>query len=136
MSWDIFVLDLPSEAKTVADIPSNFRPSLIGKRSEIIDGIIDVMPTADFSDPSWGFIKGQDWSLEVNLGQKEDCDGFALRVRGGDAAVGAVAAILRRLNLRAFDAQTGEFFAAGESAIESFRQWRKYRDRVIRSNPM
>ena len=131
MSWDVFVQDLPSNVKTVADIPGSFRPSLIGKRSEIIDRIIGIVPSADFSDPSWGLIDGQDWSIEVNLGQEEDCSSFALHVRGGDAAVGAVAAILRRLNLRAIDSQTGEFFVAGESAIESFQQWKSYRDQVI-----
>ena len=136
MSWDLFVQDLPSEAKRVADIPSEFRPSLIGKRSEIIDGIISIIPTADFSDPSWGQIDGQGWSIEVNLGPEEKCRGFALHVRGGDAAVGAVAAILQRLNLRALDSQTGEFFVADESAVESFRQWKKYRDHVITSNPI
>lgn len=131
MSWDIFVQDLPAEPKTVADIPSSFRPSHIGKRSEIIDSITSIIPTADFSDPSWGRIDGQDWSIEVNLGQEEDCRSFVLHVRGGDAAVGAVAAILRRLNLRAIDSQTGEFFVAGESATESFHQWKRYRDQVI-----
>ena len=135
MSWDIFVQDLPSEAKRVTDIPSSFRPSHIGKRSEIIDSITSVIPTADFSDPSWGLIDGQDWSIEVDLGQEEDCRGFVFHVRGGDVAVGAVAAILRRLNLRALDSQTGEFFVAGESATESFRQWKRYRDEVTRSNP-
>ena len=136
MSWDIFVQDLPSEAKTVADIPSSFRPSLIGKRSEIIARIIGIIPSADFTDPGWGMIDGEDWSIEVNLGQEEDCRDFALHVRGGDAAVGAVAAILRQLNLRALDSQTGEFFAADSNAIESFRQWRQYRDQVTRSNPI
>ena len=134
MSWDIFVQDVPSEAMRVADIPSDYRPSLIGKRSEIIHAIIDVIPTADFSDPSWGLIDGEDWSIEVNLGQKDDCRGFSLHVRGADASAGAVTAILRRLNLRALDSQTGEFFVAGESAIESFRQWKEYRDRVIGSH--
>ena len=136
MSWDIFVQDLPSEAKTVADIPSSFRPSLIGKRSEIIARIIGIIPSADFTDPSWGMIDGEDWSIEVNLGQEEDCGHFSLHVRGGDAAVGAVAAILRQLNLRALDSQTGGFFAADGDAIESFRQWRQYRDQVTRSNPI
>ena len=131
MSWDIFVQDFPAEAKTVADTPSSFRPSPIGSRSQIIDIITSVIPTADFSDLSWGLIDGQDWSIEVNLGQEEDFRSFALHVRGGDAAVGAVAAILRRLNLRAIDSQTGEFFVAGESATESFQQWKRYRDRVI-----
>jgi len=84
MSWDIFVQDVPSEAMRVADIPSDYRPSLIGKRSEIIHAIIDVIPTADFSDPSWGLIDGEDWSIEVNLGQKDDryCDPSAAEPSG------------------------------------------------------
>lgn len=63
---------------------------------------------ADFTDPSWGLIDGKDWSIQVNLGQEEDCRGFALHVRAGDVAVGAIAAILRSLNLRALDSQSGE----------------------------
>jgi hypothetical protein len=66
------------------------------------------------------------WSIEVNLGPEEACRSFALHVRGGDAAAGAVAAILRHLKLQALDSQTGEFFVADESAIESFRKWKRY----------
>lgn len=57
--------------------------------------------------------------------------GFAFHVRGGDAAVGVVAAILDSLNLRAFDAQTGDFFKPGPEALRSFRAWRAFRDRVV-----
>ena len=120
MSWDIFVQDLPREAKSVADIPADFKPAPIGKRSMIVEKIREVVPTADFSDPSWGRIDGDGWSIEVNMGMKEDCDGFALHVRGRDAAVGVVARILQYLNLRALDSQTGELFVAGVEAIESF----------------
>jgi len=136
MSWDIYVQDLPSEAEFVADIPTGFRPSLIGTRSEIIEAIVGVIPSADFSDPSWGRIEGKDWSIEVNLGQEDVCRGFALHVRGEETAVGAVAAILGRLNLRALDSQTGEFFVAGESAVESFQRWKAYRNDVIADEKM
>jgi hypothetical protein len=88
MGWDVFVQDLPQEAKNTSDIPPDFRPASIGKRSAIIEKIREVFPTADFSDPSWGRIDGDDWSIEVNIGANEDCGGFALHIRGGDAAVG------------------------------------------------
>jgi len=133
MSWDIFVQDLPRDAATVADIPHDFKPAPIGKRADIIETIRDVVPSADFSDPSWGQIEGEDWSIEVNIGKNETCNGFALHVRGGDAAAAVVAAILDHLKLRALDAQTGEFFVAGPEALASFRQWRAFRDRVIGS---
>lgn len=132
MSWDIFVHDIPADAKSFGEIPKNFKPAPIGKRSMIIDKIREVVPAADFSDPSWGRIDGDGWSIEVNIGAGEECRGFAFHVRGGDAAVGVVAAILQHLNLRALDAQTGDFFVAGEDAMESFRKWRAYRDQVLK----
>ena len=116
---------------TVADIPDDFRAVSIGKLSAIIEGIKEVIPTADFSDPSWGNIEGPDWSVEVNIGTGEECGGFALHVRGGDAAVGAVTAVLQHLQLRAIDSQTGEFFVADDEATVSFRKWRSYRDCAV-----
>jgi len=134
MSWDIFVQDLPPDAKSVADIPSGFRPESIGKRSMIIEGIKELVPTADFSDPTWGLIDGEDWSIEISIRPEEDCRGFVFHVRGGDAAAGTVAAILQHLQLRALDSQTGGFFVAGADAVESFRKWRIYRDKLTNRN--
>src|SRR3569832_757136 len=131
MSWDIFVQDLPAGVQSVEDIPDDFAPKELGPRAEIIAKIKEVVPDADFSDPTWGRIEGEGWSIEVNTGDEEVCDSFAFHVRGQDEAVGTIAAILDHLKLRALDAQTGEFFAAGPESLEGFRKWREYRDRVI-----
>lgn len=130
MSWDIFVQDLPRDARRVEDIPDEFVPAPLGPRSKIIAAILEVAPSADFSNPSWGIIDGDDWSIDVSLGDAEECESFAFHVRGGDAAVGVIEAILRRLNLRALDAQTGDFFVAGPEALGSFQRWRSYRDQI------
>jgi hypothetical protein len=130
VSWDIFAMDFPAEVKSVKDIPRDFKGGQLGTRSSIISKIKEVIPTANFSDPSWGLIDGDGWSIEVSIGA-EECNGFAFHVRGGDEAVGAVAKILEHLNVRAFDAQTGDFFVAGPAALESFRRWRNYRDQVV-----
>ena len=53
-----------------------------------------------------------------------------LHVRGGDGAIAAVTAILHRLELRAIDLQSSEFFDPS-SASESFDSWRAYRDQVV-----
>ncbi len=131
MSWDIFVQNFPQDARSVADIPADFRPSSIGPRALIVEKIKEVVPSAEFSDPSWGRIDGDRWSVEVNLGKREDCEHFAVHVRGGDAAVGVVAAILQHLGLRAVDPQTGDFFESGPKALECFWNWRAYRDRMV-----
>lgn len=132
MSWDIFVLDLPRDAQRIEDVPDDFKPGPIGKRSEIIRKIQEVIPTADFSDPCWGVIDIDDWSIEVSMGKEEECNDFAHLVRGGAGAVGAVAAILEKLNLRGSDpgSETG-FFVADKESVESFKRWAEYRDSII-----
>jgi hypothetical protein len=131
MSYDIFIQDLPPEAKTFGDIPSDFKPASIGERSLILEKIKVVVPDVDFSDPSWGRIQGDDWSIEINMGANEHCGGFAIHIRGGVGAFGVVEAILQALKLRAIDPQAGGFFVAGPEATDSFNRWRAYRDQVV-----
>lgn len=40
MSWDISILDLPSDAVSVADIPDDFEPQPLGKRVDFIDALL------------------------------------------------------------------------------------------------
>ena len=130
MSWDIFVQDLPPDAGSVDDIPKDFRPKPLGPRSEIIAKIREVVPNADFSDPSWGDIEGPDWSIEVNLGTSEVCDDFALHVRGHEGAVPVVLNILNRLGLRALDPSSDSGLFDPARALESFGAWRRYADGI------
>ena len=131
MSYDIFVQDLPPGITSVADIPDDFRPAPIGPRQAIVDGILGVFAAADFSDPHWGRIETETWSIEVNISPNDPCTGFALHVRGDTAAIGAVATLLERLGLRALDASEGGLFSADTASIERFREWRSWRDEIV-----
>jgi hypothetical protein len=133
MSWDIFVHDFPESLVSVSDIPDDFQPPAIGSRYEVSAKLLEVFPDTNFTDSAWGVIDVEEFSIEVSIGSDEPCTGFALHVRGGDGAVGAVAAILDHLQLRAIDMQTGEFFVTGVTAQESFAKWREYRDRFVGS---
>jgi hypothetical protein len=132
MSWDLFVMDLPLDATTIDDIPKDFVGAPLGSRSDLVARITDVVPEADFSDPSWGLIDGPDFSIEINMGRDEQVESFAFHVRGGDLAIGVVAEILDNLGLRAVDPQseTGALFTPA-SARESLGAWRAYRDAAL-----
>jgi len=132
MSWDIHISDLPP-VSSLEDIPDDFVPASLGSREALIAKILEVFPSADFGDPSWGIIDGAGWSIEVNIGKQTECEGIMLHVRGGDGAVAAVAAILDHLGLRAIDLQSSEFFDSG-AASKSFDFWRSYRDQVVASD--
>jgi len=130
MSWDIFVQDIPESAATVEDIPRSFVPAPIGQRSHIIEEILKTVPFADFTDPAWGIIEGDDFSIEVSLGPDETVKDFALHVRGDDIAAAVVSDILKHLKLRAFDSGTGDIFDH-ERASVGLTKWRSYMERVL-----
>lgn len=134
MSWDLFVLDLPPSADGNRDIPADFKPVALGLRAEIIRRIQEVVPTADFSDPSWGTFDAPDFSVEFNMGDADVVDCFALHVRGGDAAAGFVADLLVRCGWRACDPASESGFFDPATAVASLQRWRAYRDHVIRSD--
>lgn len=131
MSWDLFVQHIPTHVNHVREIPDGFRPEPLGRRSEIIGRILDVVPTADFSDQSWGSFEGEDFSVEFSMGDGEEVDSFALHVRGGETAAGFVADLLTRCGWRALDpaSETGIFDPQAASA--GLAKWRAYRDRII-----
>lgn len=132
MSWDIYVQDIPEGLKTVANMPDDFVPRPLGARHVIIEKIRETVPTANFSDPSWGMIEGPDFSIEVNLGKNEEVRSFAFHVRGGDLAAFVVADMLERLGLRAFDMSSDSgLFSIGPDSSVGQKRWRAYRDRMM-----
>lgn len=130
MSWDIFAVNVPLVFESMDEIPSDFKPKPLGNRSAVIARIERIVPTANFSDPSWGVIEKDGWSIELDMGEDEICKDFAFHVHGdGDEAVEVVARILDGLGIRGFDPQAGRLFVPGPSAIASFNAWRALRDK-------
>ena len=134
MSWDIVVQDLPDGVQHVDEIPDDFKPRPLGTRTDVIRRIQQAVPTADFSDPSWGILETPEFSVEFNIGSDEEVEGFALHVRGGDAAAGFVADLLERCGWRALDTSSSSGIFDPTAALESMRRWRSYRDNVLMTN--
>lgn len=130
MSWDVFVQDWGSY-ESLDVIPDNFEPQPIGLRQDIIRKIIEAEPTADFSDPSWGMIENENFSIEVNLGDSEMLNGFSLHVRGNGHALGCIANILVKLNLKGATGDSTEFFDI-EKHRDSLVSWISFRDQIIK----
>jgi len=131
MSWDIYVQDIPAAAQSPADISDEFQPKPLGKRTDIIATICGVVPSADFSDPTWGKIDGPDYSIEIGMGDAELVRSFAFHVHGGDLAAYVVADILQQMNFRAFDPSSGSGIFDMAEGANGLRRWRAYRDTIL-----
>ncbi|MCH7861345.1 hypothetical protein ACQKOH_15320 [Sphingomonas sp. NPDC092331] len=130
MSWDLYAQDFPPVA-SVEDIPEDFDPQPLGPRDTVILKIRAVLPDVDFSDPGWGLLRREGWSIEFNLGNDAECSGVSLYVRGGGAdAMEVVDSILHAIGARGIDLQTSRFFTL-EAARKSFGTWQDYRDQVV-----
>ena len=130
MSWDVFIQDLPSDARSVRDIPDAFRPEALGTRSEIISRVKQKFPDADFSDVSWGRIYRGSFSVDVSITEDGDAiHGVTLHVRGSDDAVEAVVNLIDAIGGRAVDSWTGELFDQAV-ALHSMRRWRAYLEEI------
>src|SRR5712691_7008539 len=125
MSWDIFIQQFPDDARKVTDIPDTFTASPIGRRDEVMAKIRSVLPQVDFSDPAWGVLQGDGYSIEFGLGDDDVLYGITLHIRGSNAVLPHITSVLDALRLRAIDSWTGEFFDP-EVAPHSLARWRGY----------
>ena len=129
MSWDVFIQDLPPDARSVRDIPDEFRPAALGSRSEVIERIKSAFPEADFTDPAWGRLEADGYSIDISVGDDGDITGVTLHVRGSDDAVDAVVRLIDALGGKAVDSWTGEFFDQAV-ARHSIQRWRAYLEEI------
>lgn len=131
-TWDILVQDIPPGVTSVDQMPPDFKTAPIGRREDILAGIRAIAPDVDFTDPTWGVIHGDGYTIEINIGEEPVTHDFAFHVRGDDEAANVISRILQRLELRAYDPQslTG-IFQPGESAVESLRSWRGIHDNAV-----
>jgi hypothetical protein len=130
MSWDLLVQDW-GDVKTLTDIPDNYEPKPIGSRSEIIARILEIEPLVDFTDSTMGRLENDQFSIEFNLGNEEIISSFALHVRGNELAIPFIGQVLSKLNLRAADGSSGDFFDIEKSNLD-MRKWIDFRNEILK----
>jgi hypothetical protein len=123
---------LPPGTHSVDEIPTDFRPEPLGPRDEVTARLLTSTPEIDFSDPAWGVLDGDGFSIELNVGADPVVDAVMLHVRGGGDALGAIRAIAEALGVPALDCSTSEIidFASPE-ADRGWRAWQAYRDKIV-----
>ncbi|WP_299534150.1 hypothetical protein [Ulvibacterium sp.] len=128
MSWDLYVQDW-GDFDSLEQIPDDFEPKPIGNRSELIDKIKVAEPTVDFTNPSWGLLENEFFSIEFNMGDSELSDGFVMHVRGNELAIPCIGNILDSLDLKAADGFTPDFFDV-EKFKKDMKKWAAYRNSI------
>jgi hypothetical protein len=115
MSWDVFFQDLPAGIRSIDEIPDDFQPGPIGSRADVLAAIRAAVPDVDFTDPTWGVVERDGFSIEVNIRADDPVHSFALHVRGGGAALEVVRALAAALGRPALDPASASGLTFGAS---------------------
>ena len=109
MSWELFVQDW-GEYDSLENIPDDFEPKSLGKKSEIIAKLKSIEPSVNFVNNRFGTLENEHFSIEFGMEDEEELYSFTMSVRGGKSAVSCIGNILSEMNLRATDGSTPYFF--------------------------
>jgi hypothetical protein len=134
MGLDIIVADFPKDAKKPADVAKSWAAPIIGNRDAVRNRITAAIPIVEFASSGSGLIVGDDFALEIRLGE-EDCRYLNLTARGNMKAVGAALDIAQLFGLRGIECAETSFIDLDPQSEDSFKRWREYLDRAKSLEP-
>jgi len=129
MSWDVFVFNAPPHIATMDQIPHDFLPPPLGPASDIGRRLRESVAAVDLSDPRWGRVLGETWSIELSMGAAATVESIMLHVQGGgDDVLTVIARIAAAVDARALDISTGEFLTGDLSQTAGWHGFQRHRD--------
>ncbi len=133
MSWEIYIQDFPNDIESLSEVPENFEPKSIGKSEHLKTLIKERFDVID-DKGCLSVEKENEWSIDVRIGEQEDCKSIMIEVRGNTVeAVETLRGILLTLNYRAVDMMTGEFVDQ-ELLEKSAKDFKRYVSQIIRGS--
>ncbi|MCA9449858.1 MAG: hypothetical protein KC931_22240, partial [Candidatus Omnitrophica bacterium] len=92
MSWDVVLLNFQGDPPDTDDLSDAFNdPPAMGDAAEIREKVSESLPGVDWSDPAWGVLQGDGWSIEFNHQETGETATMMLHVRGGGDPITSIA---------------------------------------------
>src|SRR6266508_2263217 len=126
MGWDVILLNVPSKAKSIADLPEDGVVPL-GERHVVLDSIRMAFPDADMRDDTWVTVFRKNFSLAINIEKGEQVESIAVHVHGSAEAVNEVAHLCEVTGWSALDASIGDLIDfSSDNRFEGYQRWQEY----------
>ena len=129
MSWDVYIMRFPPEARDLGEIPAKWTPESMGTIGTVRAVIDRIIPTMRWDESGWGDGTGDGFSVSASLGNPDDdhVTGITLMFYGGGSAARVSIVIAEALSARAIG--SGEFLNPA-NADGHYADWQRYRDQV------
>ena len=124
MSWDILIFNLP-DVNSMGELAKDYKPPVLGTREELIAKIKQLLPQLDSSNPEWCVLDAGDFSIEINMGEKEETDCITCHIHGSGGGGACISELVKFLGFKAFDTTTGELLDLNNPNL-GYDQWLSY----------
>ncbi|MFZ2163760.1 MAG: hypothetical protein WAW02_16220 [Sideroxyarcus sp.] len=131
MSWDISIMKFSHSYESVAEIPEDEKPLLLGPRSSVHESVLKTFPGTNWADPAWGVWESEAGSIEFNLGSDDPAEGIMLHVRAGIEVVPLIASLCISNGWQGVDCSSGDFIEKSATPEAGLEAWSSYRDQVV-----
>ncbi len=126
MSWDVSLVKTETNREASPEEIEN--PLSIATKTEVHAWLRQKYPEADFTNPNWPVVFGENYSVEVMLEEGEEQNDIMLTIRGDEAPYDLIESMCQAFGCRAVDTGTGGFLEGPETS--SFESWKDLRDEV------
>ncbi len=138
MSWDIFVIASERPPTPATELPDEESDSAeegqpLGTCETVRRKLSVIAPKIDWSDPAWGVLLQDDYSIEFNMGEADPCTSMMLHVRGsakGDELFELLRKIFEVKGWYGYDTTQSQWFHLGADPAKGFSEFTTFRDRV------
>lgn len=133
MSWDVMILRFDGPPPPVEDIADDHQALPLGDAADVRTRISAVLPEVDWTDPAWGVLEGDGFSIEFNFQADGPVTGFMLHVRGRGDPITPTITLCSAYGWAALDTSAGEFLDLAKPSHSGWRSFQSFRDRVAAS---
>ena len=126
MSWDVMIFGGDPEQFTNEETA----PSL-GDAADVRTKISRSLPEVDWTDPAWGVLEGDGWSIEFNHKTDGIADELMLHVRGGGDPIGAIVKLCRDNGWVAYDTTADAVIDLAAPWTRSWEEFQAFRDKAF-----
>jgi len=125
MSWDVMLF-----SQDPGPITGDMKIPPLGDADFVRARISKSLPGVDWSDPSWGILQGDGWSIEFNQHSSGVTDAVMLHVRGGGDPIAAIVRLCKDTGWVAFDLQSEALIDLNTPSDASWKEFQGFRDTV------
>jgi hypothetical protein len=108
----------------------------LGSTAAVRSLLSRVLPSIDFSDPTWGILDADEYSIEFSIGAEEPCTSLMLHVRGPEEAIVPIKAVCNETGWKAYDCSDGELIDFNADPARGLRAWIEFRNRSTPIGPL